>query len=126
MDAEVACVHLEWRQLVRGRVGSEVRGAGRQARRRIRANREGRVGHHAPLNVGDAPLGASLVWVEVKVWGGLGMGVELRGGHCGGVGGGDLGGSQRKGEVRVVWVMWNKKATSRRLGLCVMGRGGQG
>lgn len=69
-----ARVRLELRQWIRGRVGSEVRGAGRQARRWIRADREGRVGHHAPLNVGDAPFGASLVLVEVKVgWGGVGI-----------------------------------------------------
>ena len=62
-----ARVCLKLRQLILGRVGSEVRRAGRQARRRTRADREGGVGHHALLYVGDAPLGASLVYVELKV-----------------------------------------------------------
>lgn len=68
-----ARVCLKLRQLLIGRVGHEVRGARRQARRRTRADREGEVGHHTLLYVGDAPLGASLVYVELKVvWSGGG------------------------------------------------------
>ena len=80
-------------------------GAGRNSRRRVRAARDGRVGHDAPLNVGDAPLGASLAWVEVKVRVGRdGGGAAIwrrRAVRVGGEGR-DSGGSLREGEVEVV------------------------